>query len=119
MNIKNSYILFIVIAFQKRLHSKDVGFFHIQHNRMRHLRSAAEVFLLHIIEIGSWVGIVTFDSDASEKAPLQQITNDAARQKLVQCLPTIGSGQTNICAGIRKGLKVKHNVEISPGMYGK
>ncbi|KAM6199619.1 calcium-activated chloride channel regulator 1-like [Sarcoramphus papa] len=76
------------------------------HNRMRHLRSAAEVFLLHIIEIGSWVGIVTFDSGASEKAPLQQITNDAARQKLVQCLPTIGSGQTNICAGIRKGLKL-------------
>ncbi|KAM6415078.1 calcium-activated chloride channel regulator 1-like [Rhynochetos jubatus] len=77
-----------------------------QHGRIRHLRSAAELFLLHIIEIGSWVGIVTFDSDASEKAPLQQITNDAARQKLVQCLPTIASGQTNICAGVRKGLKL-------------
>ncbi|XP_074895185.1 calcium-activated chloride channel regulator 1-like [Buteo buteo] len=76
------------------------------HDRLRHLRSAAEVFLLHIIEIGSWVGVVTFDSDASEKAPLQQITNDTARQKLVQCLPTIASGQTNICAGIRKGFKL-------------
>ncbi|NWQ97271.1 CLCA1 regulator, partial [Burhinus bistriatus] len=74
------------------------------HNRIRHLHSAAEVFLLHIIEISSWVGIVTFDSDASEKAPLQQITNDTARQKLVQCLPTVASGQTNICAGIHKGL---------------
>ncbi|XP_009984004.1 PREDICTED: epithelial chloride channel protein-like [Tauraco erythrolophus] len=76
------------------------------HNRIRHLRSAAEEFLLHTIEIGSWVGIVTFASDASEKAPLQQITSNTARQKLVQCLPTIPSGQTNICAGIRKGLKL-------------
>ncbi|KAF1596769.1 UNVERIFIED_CONTAM: Calcium-activated chloride channel regulator 1, partial [Eudyptes pachyrhynchus] len=76
------------------------------HDRIRHLRSAAEAFLLHIIEIGSWVAIVTFDSDASEKAPLQQITDDAARQKLVQCLSVIASGKTNICAGIRKGLKL-------------
>ncbi|NXS39147.1 CLCA1 regulator, partial [Balaeniceps rex] len=76
------------------------------HGRIRHLHSAAETFLLHIIEIGSWVGIVTFDSDAFEEAPLQQITNDAARQKLVQCLPKIPGGKTNICAGIRKGLKV-------------
>ncbi|XP_074733311.1 calcium-activated chloride channel regulator 1-like isoform X2 [Strix uralensis] len=76
------------------------------HNRIRHLRSAAGVFLLHIIEIGSWVGIVTFDSDASEKAPLQQITSEAARKKLVQCLPRIADGQTNICAGIHKGLKL-------------
>ncbi|XP_074689346.1 calcium-activated chloride channel regulator 1-like isoform X2 [Strix aluco] len=76
------------------------------HNRIRHLRSAAGVFLLHIIEIGSWVGIVTFDSDASEKAPLQQITSEAARQNLVQYLPRIADGQTNICAGIHKGLKL-------------
>lgn len=111
--------MFIVIAFQKRLHSKDVGFFHIQHNRIGHLHSAAEEFLLCIIETGSWVAIVTFDSSASEKAPLQQITNDAARQKLLQYLPTFASGKTNICAGIHKGLKVKYNMEISPGKYGK
>ncbi|XP_010305720.2 calcium-activated chloride channel regulator 1 isoform X1 [Balearica regulorum gibbericeps] len=76
------------------------------HNRIRHLHSAAEEFLLCIIETGSWVAIVTFDSSASEKAPLQQITNDAARQKLVQYLPTFASGKTNICAGIHKGLKL-------------
>ncbi|NXE75078.1 CLCA1 regulator, partial [Cochlearius cochlearius] len=75
-------------------------------NRLRHLRSAAQLFLLHVIEMSSWVGIVTFASYASEEAPLQQITNDAARQKLVQCLPVIASGKTNICAGIHKGLKL-------------
>ncbi|KFQ84451.1 Epithelial chloride channel protein, partial [Phoenicopterus ruber ruber] len=76
------------------------------HSRIRHLHSAAEVFLRHIIEIGSWAGIVTFHSAASEKAPLQKITNDTARQKLVQCLPTSASGKTSICAGIRKGLQL-------------
>ncbi|KGL93081.1 Epithelial chloride channel protein, partial [Charadrius vociferus] len=76
------------------------------HHRIKHLYSAAEVFLLHIIEINSWAGIVTFDSEASVKAPLQQITNDEARQKLVQYLPTLASGTTNICAGINKGLKL-------------
>ncbi|XP_009466509.1 PREDICTED: calcium-activated chloride channel regulator 4 [Nipponia nippon] len=84
----------------------DVSGSMLMHDRIGHLRRAAEVFLLHIIEIGSWAGIVTFNSDASEEAPLQQITNDAARQKLVQCLPITASGKTSICAGVRKGLKL-------------
>ncbi|KAM9008256.1 calcium-activated chloride channel regulator 4 isoform 2-T2 [Ara ararauna] len=79
------------------------------HNRMENLRTAAETYLLHDIETGSWVGIVTFDSDATERAHLQQITNDETRQKLVQLLPIIPSGLTNICAGIHKGLKVIAN----------
>ncbi|NXG88538.1 CLCA1 regulator, partial [Stercorarius parasiticus] len=84
----------------------DVSVSMSESDHIRHLHSAAADFLLRIIEIGSWAGIVTFDSDASEKAPLQQITNDAARQKLVLCLPTVARGKTNICAGIRKGLKL-------------
>ncbi|NXT77474.1 CLCA1 regulator, partial [Zapornia atra] len=75
-------------------------------DRITHLYEAARIFLLHVIEIDSWVAIVTFNSDASEEAPLQQITNDAARRELVQYLPTRASGQTNICAGIRKGLEL-------------
>lgn len=82
---------------------------------MENLRTAAETYLLHVIETGSWVAIVTFDSDATERAHLQQITDDETRQNLVQFLPTIPSGLTNICAGIHKGLKVKYNVEISLG----
>ncbi|XP_061859557.1 calcium-activated chloride channel regulator 4 [Colius striatus] len=84
----------------------DVSGSMLMYNRLNSLQTAAANFLLHIIEIGSWVGIVTFDSKASEKAPLQQITNDAARNKLCQSLPTFASGLTNICAGIRKGFKL-------------
>lgn len=118
-NIKMFYILFIVKAFQSRLHSKSVVSLHIQYNRIKHLYKAAEVFLLQIIEVGSWVGIVTFSSSADIQSPLQQITSDAVRQNLVNKLPTIAGGGTNICSGVRTGLQVKYNMEISPGRYGK
>ncbi|NXI64176.1 CLCA1 regulator, partial [Anseranas semipalmata] len=75
-------------------------------NRINNLHKAAEVFLLQIIEIGSWVGIVTFESSAYIKSSLQQITSDAVRQRLVQNLPTSAGGGTNICAGVRKGLQI-------------
>ncbi|NWR75797.1 CLCA1 regulator, partial [Centropus unirufus] len=74
-------------------------------DRIRHLHSAAGTFLLQVIESGSWVGIVTFDSEASEIAPLRPLTNHATRLELLQHLPRTVGGQTNICAGIRKGLK--------------
>ncbi|NXV81497.1 CLCA1 regulator, partial [Atlantisia rogersi] len=84
----------------------DVSGSMAMNKRIEHLYKAARIFLCRVIEIDSWVAIVTFNSDASEKAPLQQITNDAARQELVQYLPTNASGQTSICAGIRKGLQL-------------
>ena len=85
-------------------------FIHKQNNRITNLRTAAEVFLIQIIEIGSRVGIVTFESSAYEKSPLLQITSVATRQRLVQNLPTTAGGGTKICAGIEKGLEVKYSV---------
>ncbi|XP_010224548.1 PREDICTED: epithelial chloride channel protein-like [Tinamus guttatus] len=78
-------------------------------NRINNLYQAAEVFLLQIIEIGSWVGIVTFQSSAAEKVSMTQITSDATRSSLVQYLPKTASGGTNICAGVRKGFEVIKN----------
>ncbi|XP_015725905.1 calcium-activated chloride channel regulator 1-like [Coturnix japonica] len=75
-------------------------------NRITNLRIAADVFLRQIIETGSRVGIVTFESTASVKSPLVQITSDATRQKLAQYLPTTANGGTSICAGIEKGLQI-------------
>uniref|UniRef100_A0A8C4K9Q9 Calcium-activated chloride channel regulator 1-like n=1 Tax=Dromaius novaehollandiae TaxID=8790 RepID=A0A8C4K9Q9_DRONO len=74
--------------------------------RINHLYQAAEVFLLQIIEIGSWVGIVTFESSAYVKAPLQQITSDTVRHSLTQYLPITAGGGTNICAGVQTGFQV-------------
>ncbi|XP_072199415.1 calcium-activated chloride channel regulator 4 [Excalfactoria chinensis] len=75
-------------------------------NRITNLRTAADVFLRQIIETGSKVGIVTFQSTASVKSPLVQITSDATRQRLAQYLPTTAGGGTEICAGIEKGLQI-------------
>ncbi|NWX81958.1 CLCA1 regulator, partial [Nothoprocta pentlandii] len=78
-------------------------------NRIQNLYQAADVFLRQIIEIGSWVGIVTFESAAYEKAPLTQITSDATRVSLTRYLPTSASGGTDICAGVEKGFQVITN----------
>ncbi|XP_062436932.1 calcium-activated chloride channel regulator 1-like [Rhea pennata] len=75
-------------------------------NRINHLYQAAEVFLLQIIEIGSWVGIVTFESSAYVKTSLQQITSDTVRHSLTQYLPKKAGGGTNICAGVKTGFQV-------------
>uniref|UniRef100_A0A669QZ95 Chloride channel accessory 1 n=1 Tax=Phasianus colchicus TaxID=9054 RepID=A0A669QZ95_PHACC len=88
----------------------DVSGSMLSYNRITNLRTAAEVFLIQIIEVGSRVGIVTFESTAYEKSPLIQITSIATRQRLVQNLPTTAGGGTNICAGIEKGLQVKYIV---------
>ncbi|KAG8132609.1 putative Calcium-activated chloride channel regulator 1 protein [Naja naja] len=67
---------------------------------------AAEVFLLQIIETGSWIGIVTFQSYATVQSGLQQIVSDNVRQNLVKFLPTTANGGTNICVGLREGFQV-------------
>ncbi|XP_042675977.1 calcium-activated chloride channel regulator 1-like isoform X1 [Centrocercus urophasianus] len=84
----------------------DVSGSMLSSNRITNLRTAAEVFLIQIIEVGSRVGIVTFSFSAQQNSPLTQITSMATRQKLVQSLPTSANGGTNICAGIEKGLQI-------------
>ncbi|XP_025019813.1 calcium-activated chloride channel regulator 1-like, partial [Python bivittatus] len=78
-----------------------------EHNRINRLKQAATLFLLQYIETGSWVGITTFQSSAQIKVYLQQIVNDKVRQGLSKFLPTIASGESDICAGINEGIKVQ------------
>nr|XP_034979595.1 calcium-activated chloride channel regulator 1-like [Zootoca vivipara] len=76
------------------------------YNRINRLKQAAEIFLLQIIEAGSWVGIVTFNSIAQIKSDLQLISNDSVREKLKALLPTTAGGGTTICAGVQTGFQV-------------
>ncbi|XP_043941953.1 calcium-activated chloride channel regulator 1-like, partial [Protopterus annectens] len=87
------------------------------HNRIQRLKQAGEVFLLQIIETGSYAGIVTFTSYAAIKKDLLLIDNDAKRQELVNSLPTSASGGTNICRGVLKGFEVLE--EVTGGTSGK
>ncbi|MEE6494589.1 hypothetical protein FKM82_001800 [Ascaphus truei] len=75
-------------------------------NRITRMKQAAEIFLIQIIETGSYVGLVKFESSASPISQLVQITTRANRETLKLLLPTTANGGTNICAGIRSGFEV-------------
>ncbi|CAI5776803.1 calcium-activated chloride channel regulator 1-like [Podarcis lilfordi] len=75
-------------------------------NRIGRLKQAAEVFILQIIEAGSWVGIVTFNNRASVLTGLKQISSNSMRQTLAGYLPTSAGGGTNICSGVQSGFQV-------------
>ncbi|KAG8555794.1 hypothetical protein GDO81_017816 [Engystomops pustulosus] len=75
-------------------------------NRIGRLYQAAEVFLMQVVEIESYVGMVTFSSSASTKSQLVLINADAQREQLKRLLPTVASGGTNICSGLLAGIEV-------------
>ncbi|KAM9324775.1 calcium-activated chloride channel regulator 1-like [Gastrophryne carolinensis] len=80
------------------------------YNRIGRLYQAADVFLIQIIEQGSYVGIVQFHSSALVRSPLLQIVTENHRQQLKALLPTTANGGTNICSGILKGLEVNRGL---------
>ncbi|XP_062834129.1 calcium-activated chloride channel regulator 1-like isoform X2 [Anolis carolinensis] len=75
-------------------------------NRLSRLIQAAKLFLLHIIEKGSWVGIVTFNSKGNIQAGLQRIFSDIEREGLTSHLPTTAAGDCNICEGVNAAFQV-------------
>ncbi|XP_078264018.1 calcium-activated chloride channel regulator 1-like [Rhinoraja longicauda] len=74
--------------------------------RIERLRQAASIFLLQIIETGSQVGIVTFNSRAIIKTQLKIVDSEAVRKQLIKYLPTTAGGGTNICSGVRAAFQV-------------
>lgn len=71
------------------------------------MNQAAKHFLWQVVENGSWVGIVVFDSSAVLQSKLIQITSQNDRDTLVKLLPKSPTGGTSICSGIRMALQVK------------
>ncbi|XP_006169768.1 calcium-activated chloride channel regulator 1 [Tupaia chinensis] len=75
-------------------------------DRLKRLNQAAKLFLLQTVEQGSWVGMVTFDSAAHVQSELKQINSGADRNALSASLPTVASGGTSICSGLRSAFTV-------------
>ncbi|CAH6777153.1 Clca2 [Phodopus roborovskii] len=77
-------------------------------DRLLRLQQAAELYLMQVVEIHTFVGIVTFDSKGEIRAQLQQINSDNDRRLLVSYLPTAVSTEeeANTCAGIKRGFEV-------------
>ncbi|XP_063284154.1 calcium-activated chloride channel regulator 1-like [Pelobates fuscus] len=80
-------------------------------DRIQRLYQAAEVFIIQIIEEGSYVGIVKFSNTASVTSSLTQIVSKEQRLKLKSLLPNTASGGTNICAGILSGIEVNKKLD--------
>ncbi|TKC45458.1 hypothetical protein EI555_021655, partial [Monodon monoceros] len=75
-------------------------------NRLNRMNQAAKHFLLQTVENGSWVGMVHFDNRADTKSNLIQIISSNERRQLLKSLPTVASGGTSICSGIKSGFQV-------------
>ncbi|XP_004431629.1 PREDICTED: calcium-activated chloride channel regulator 1 [Ceratotherium simum simum] len=74
--------------------------------RLNRLNQAGKLFLLQTVEQGSWVGMVTFDSAAHVQSALIQINGGTERDLLTRKLPTVASGGTSICSGLRSAFTV-------------
>ncbi|XP_032159385.1 calcium-activated chloride channel regulator 2-like isoform X1 [Mustela erminea] len=77
-------------------------------DRLLKLQQAAEFYLMHIVEILTFVGIVSFNSKGEIRAQLHQINSDNDRKLLVSHLPMTVSAEaeTSICSGLKKGFEV-------------
>ncbi|XP_025860493.1 calcium-activated chloride channel regulator 1 [Vulpes vulpes] len=75
-------------------------------DRLKRLNQAGKLFLLQIVEQGSWVGMVTFDSVAQVQSELIQINSGTERDALTKSLPTVATGGTSICSGLRSAFAV-------------
>ncbi|EHB18743.1 Calcium-activated chloride channel regulator 2 [Heterocephalus glaber] len=77
-------------------------------DRLLRLQQAAEFYLMRIVEIHTFVGIVNFNSKGEIRAQLHQINSDDDRKLLVSYLPTTVSAEaeTSICSGLKKGFEV-------------
>lgn len=83
------------------------------YDRINRLYQASEVYIMQIVESGSYVGIVTFSSDATVKSELVKIVDTFQREQLKQFLPKAATGGTCICCGVRKGFEVNNKLDGS------
>ncbi|XP_063797574.1 calcium-activated chloride channel regulator 1-like [Pseudophryne corroboree] len=101
---------FTLLQYKKRVITLacDVSGSMAHFDRIGRFLQAAEFFLTHIIEEGSYVGIVEFYTFAyAISKQLIQITSDKDRAMLISYLPTtVVNDGSNICNGILEALKV-------------
>ncbi|XP_057570051.1 calcium-activated chloride channel regulator 1 isoform X2 [Hippopotamus amphibius kiboko] len=70
-------------------------------DRLFRMNQAAEIYLIQIIEKGSLVGLVTFNSVAEIQNHLTEITDGNVYQNITANLPQRAYGGTSICRGLK------------------
>ncbi|XP_053059339.1 calcium-activated chloride channel regulator 1-like [Acinonyx jubatus] len=74
-------------------------------DRLFRMNQAVELYLIQIIEKGSLVGMVTFESYATIQNYLTNITDENAYEKITANLPQAADGGTSICSGLSAGFQ--------------
>ena len=73
------------------------------------MNQAATEYIRAVCE-GTYVGIVTFGTQADTVKELTLVGSEGARQELINSLPPVADGSTCIGCGIRQGVQVcQHN----------
>ncbi|KAK2506038.1 hypothetical protein MC885_001141, partial [Smutsia gigantea] len=72
-------------------------------DRLFQMNQATELHLIQIIEKGSLVGMVIFESFAKIQNYLTKITDD---QKITANVPQVAGGGPSVCSGLREGFQV-------------
>ncbi|GAB5575233.1 calcium-activated chloride channel regulator 1-like [Prionailurus iriomotensis] len=74
-------------------------------DRLFRMNQAVELYLIQIIEKGSLVGMVTFESYATIQNYLTNITDENAYENITANLPQAADGGTSICSGLSAGFQ--------------
>ncbi|CAH1249741.1 CLCA2 [Branchiostoma lanceolatum] len=77
-------------------------------NLLFNLRQALTSHIYNL-PLGSSLGIVTFNSEATVNAPLTMIGNETTRDDLVGALPRVTGGKTSIGSGLQEALGLLGN----------
>ncbi|XP_060589557.1 calcium-activated chloride channel regulator 1-like isoform X2 [Ruditapes philippinarum] len=78
-------------------------------NRIALLKQAGEYIIRQRIAVGSWLGIVTFNSFAYRNIELTQLNSQEDRDRLINALPTNADGFTCIGCGINLAIQMFSN----------
>ncbi|XP_075038533.1 calcium-activated chloride channel regulator 1-like [Mixophyes fleayi] len=87
-----------------------------EHHRISRMYQASEVYIMQIVESGSYVGIVKFSDGATVTSKLVKIVDTFKREQLKLQLPKTAFGGTKICVGVLTGLQV--NKELDGSTHG-
>jgi len=76
--------------------------------RIKKLHSSATKWIKYELQNGTWVSIITFNTDATLQTDFKQIVDESSRNKIASYVPTKATGGTCICNGVSMGLKTLH-----------
>ena len=80
--------------------------FILQNDKITKQAEASYIVINSVVEAGSYLGLVQFQSSATVLAELTEVTSVYVRENLTSLVPTAASGGTEIFNGLSKAIEV-------------